>query len=219
LLQFSTGFNILFVGRLEPRKGFRYLLEAYARVKTALPEARLLVVGPYTAEDLAPFERELDQRRLRDVHFIGYVPDLELARYYQSSHVFCAPSTGFESFGMVLLEAMAAGTPIVASDIEGYRAVVSHQGEGLLIPPKDPAALAETITYLLRSPDLCQAMGARGQATASRYTWDRVAERVLDYYHDVLELKRGAGTVWNSHIGPRDVSSYRDGTPLHGEVS
>jgi phosphatidylinositol alpha-mannosyltransferase len=218
LPQFPGSLNILFVGRLEPRKGFRYLLQAYARVKTALPQSRLLVVGPYTAADRSPFERELCRLRLGDVHFIGYVPDEELARYYRSSHVFCAPSTGFESFGMVLLEAMAAGTPIVASDIDGYRAVVNHQAEGLLVPPKDTTALADALIYLLQRPDLRQAMSQRGQATASRYTWDQVASQVLDYFYDVLEWKRGTGTVWSRHMAPTGVPPYRESAPLRGKV-
>ena len=218
LPQFASSLNILFVGRLEPRKGFGYLLEAFARVKTTLPEARLLIVGPYSAEDRAPFERAVDQWRLDGVHFIGYVPDAELARYYQSSHVFCAPSTGFESFGMVLLEAMAARTPVVASDIEGYRTIVSHQVEGLLTPPRDSVTLAEALVFLLQRPDLRQMMGARGQATASQYTWDRVADGVLGYYHDVLEWKRGTDTVRVSQLEPGGVSSYRDGSPLRGKV-
>ena len=219
LPQFSNGLNILFVGRLEPRKGFCYLLEAYARVKVALPEARLLVVGPYTAEDRAPFERDLRRQRLGDVHFVGYVPDGELARYYQSSHLFCAPSTGSESFGMILLEAMAAGTPIVASDIAGYRMVINHQKEGILTPPKDPSKLAEALIYLLQRPDLRRDMGERGQATASRYAWDRVAEGVLDYYHEVLEWKRGPARVWNDPMEPGALSPYGDEAPLRGKVS
>jgi phosphatidylinositol alpha-mannosyltransferase len=218
LSQFSDGLNILFVGRLEPRKGLRYLTQAFARVKTIFPEARLLVVGFYTARDRLPFERELRRLRLRDVHFIGYVPDEELARYYQGSHVFCAPSTGFESFGMVLLEAMAAGTPIVASDIEGYRTVVNHKAEGLLVPPRDANALADALIYLLRRPGLRQAMGARGRATASRYAWDQVAGQVLDYYDDVLDWKLGTSTVWNKQVEPRSVSPYRDGAPIRGKV-
>ncbi len=218
LPQYSPGLNILFVGRLEPRKGFRYLLEAYARLKTTLPEVRLLVVGPYTAQDRAPFEQELRRRRLGDVHFIGYVPDVELARYYRSSHIFCAPSTGCESFGMVLLEAMAARTPIVASDIEGYRTVVNHQVEGLLTPPKDPAALAEAIIYLLRRPDLCRVMGARGQATASRYSWDRVADMVLDYYHHVLQVKESSARVRNGQAEPRNGPSYHSNIRLRGKA-
>ncbi len=205
LSQFSNGLNILFVGRLEPRKGFHYLIEAYARVKATLPEARLLVVGPYTAEDRTPYERDVRRLRLRDVHFIGYVPDEELARYYQNSHVFCAPSTGFESFGMVLLEAMAAGTPIVASDIEGYRAVVSHQVEGLLVSPRDPGALADALIRVLQRPDLRRAMSVRGRATASHYAWDQVAERVLDYYCEVLERKLGTRVVWNRRAKSRGV--------------
>ena len=211
LPQFSDGLNILFVGRLEPRKGFCYLIEAYARVKVVLPQARLLVVGPYTVHDRLPFERELRRLRLGGVHFIGYVSDQELARYYQTGHVFCAPSIGFESFGMVLLEAMAAGTPIVASDIEGYRTVVTHKAEGLLVPPKDAVALADALIYLLQRPDLRRAMGIRGQATASHYAWDRVADRVLDYYHDVLEWKLGVGAVWSGQMMP-------SAPPLHGKV-
>lgn len=216
LPQFSSGLNVLFVGRLEPRKGFCYLLEAYTQVKAALPQVRLLVVGPYTDEDRAPLERELRRRRLGDVHFAGYVPDVELARYYQSSHVFCAPSTGFESFGMVLLEAMAAGTPIVASDIDGYRSVVSHQVEGLLTPPRDPVALAEALIYLLQRPDVRGRMGTCGRATASRYTWERVAEGVLGYYHDVLERKWGTKTAWKKRISAAGVTACQDGITLPG---
>jgi len=212
LTQFSDGLNILFVGRLEPRKGFGNLIAAFARVKATLPDARLLVVGPYTASDQAPFERALDRLRLSDVHFVGYVPDEELARYYQGSHVFCAPSTGFESFGMVLLEAMAAGTPIVASDIEGYRSVVSHEDEGLLVPPQDTVALADALIHVLQRPDLRRAMSLHGRAKASFYAWDRVADRVLDYYCDVLEWKLGTSTVWSSQMLPTG------GPPLRGKA-
>jgi phosphatidylinositol alpha-mannosyltransferase len=214
LPEFADGLNILFVGRLEPRKGFCYLLEAYARLKPALPGARLLVVGPYTAEDRLPFERELGRLRLADVHFVGYVPDAELARYYQSSHLLCAPSTGFESFGMVLLEAMAAGTPVVASDIEGYRHVVTPGAEGLLVPPRDPAALADALIYLLRSPSLRMDMGRRGRATAAGYTWDTVADRILDCYGDTLDRKREVDKVRGLQIAPRGLSPYGDSATL-----
>jgi phosphatidylinositol alpha-mannosyltransferase len=207
LSQFSEGLNILFVGRLDPRKGFRYLISAYARVKTALPQARLLVVGPYSARERRPFEQKLRSMRLNDVHFTGYMPDKELARYYQSSQVLCAPSTGFESFGMVLLEAMAAGTPILASDIEGYRKVVKHRGEGLLVPPKDTTALADGLIYLLQRPELRQAMGQRGQATASRYDWGCVADRVLDCYCEAMEWKREPDRVWDKDLVPERISA------------
>jgi phosphatidylinositol alpha-mannosyltransferase len=218
LSQFSEGLNILFVGRLEPRKGFRYLIQAYARVKMALSQARLLVVGPYSAQERRPFEQKLGSMGLSDVHFIGYVPDEELARYYQSSQVLCAPSTGFESFGMVLLEAMAAGTPILASDIEGYRNVVKHHGEGLLVPPKDTAALADGLIYLLQHPELRRAMGQHGQATASRYAWGHVADRVLDCYCEALEWKRESDSVWDKDLVAERISAYRDRATLRGKV-
>jgi phosphatidylinositol alpha-mannosyltransferase len=214
LPQFLDGLNILFVGRLEPRKGFRYLVEAYARVKVHLPQARLLVVGPYRAEDCLPFKKQLRRLRLADVHFLGYVSDEDLARYYQNSQVLCAPSIGFESFGMVLLEAMAAGIPIVAFDIEGYRTVMTHQAEGLLIELKDVAALADALVRLLQSPDLRLAMGQRGRATASRYTWDRVADQVLDCYHGVLERRCESDNVRDRQVLPRAITSYGDSTTL-----
>lgn len=188
----ADGLAILYVGRLEPRKGLASLIEAFARVKASLPEARLVVVGPYSAAERRPFERMAQRLRVSDVRFAGYVPDEALPGYYQSSAVFCAPSLGSESFGMVLLEAMAAGTPIVASDIEGYRAVIGHHRQGLLAPPRDGAALAEALLYLLQRPDLRRAMGRHGQITAANYTWERVADQVLEYYADVLDRKRGS---------------------------
>jgi phosphatidyl-myo-inositol alpha-mannosyltransferase len=203
LPRFRDGLNILFVGRLEPRKGFGYLLEAYARVKAAVPQVRLLVVGPYVPGDLQPFARRLRELSVDDVHFVGYVSEQDLARYYQGSHILCAPSTGSESFGMVLLEAMAAGTPIVASDIPGYRTVLRHQAEGLLVPPRNPAVLADALIHLLQQPDLRRTMGQRGQVTASSYTWERVADRVLDYYRYVLDrkLQRTAGRARQAFSG------------------
>ncbi len=92
--------NVLFVGRLEPRKGFQYLLEAFPLVRGAFPEARLLVVGGYSKDDKEPFVRYAREKHILGVHFVGYVPDEELRRYYHSCHVFCAPSTGNESFGL-----------------------------------------------------------------------------------------------------------------------
>jgi phosphatidylinositol alpha-mannosyltransferase len=184
------GKKILFVGRLEPRKGFQYLLEAFALVKITLPDTKLLVVGPYSAKERRSFEIHMRKMSLADVHFVGYVSDEDLPQYYQASDVFCAPSLGSESFGMVLLEAMAAGTPIVASDIAGYRTVVTHEQEGILVPPRDVRALAGALKGLLRDPNLCRTMGRRGQLCAAQYSWEHVADQVLSYYHHVLERKR-----------------------------
>jgi phosphatidylinositol alpha-mannosyltransferase len=181
--------NILFVGRLDKRKGFKYLLHAYAQVKKAVPEVRLMVVGAYDKEDKAPYVLYARQHRLRDVRFIGYVSEDDLPRYYRTCHVFCAPSTGFESFGIILLEAMAAGKPIVASNIAGYRGVLEDGKEGLLVQPEDEQGLAETLIRLLKDPALRGRMGHKGQAKAADYSWHKVAQQVLDYYRELLERK------------------------------
>lgn len=191
--RFSDGkLNILFVGRLEKRKGFRHLLAAFARVKKAVPETRLIVAGAYEKADKEAFVLYARRHKLRDVRFVGFISEEDLPRYYRTCDVFCAPSIGFESFGLVLLEAMAAGRPIVASDIAGYRTVVRNGEEGLLVPPGDEGALATALIALLRDPVLRQRMGERGQARASAYSWDGVAQRILDFYVELLE-KKGKG--------------------------
>ena len=189
--QFDDGkLNILFVGRLDKRKGFKYLIRAYARVKEAIPRTRLLVVGAYDKEDKAEFVLYARKHGLRDVRFIGPVSEEDLPRYYRTCDVFCAPSTGFESFGIILLEAMAAGKPIVASDIDGYRTVLQDGMEGLLIPPEDEQRLADGLICLLKEPALRERMGRQGQAKAQYYSWQKVAQQVLDYYQELLERKK-----------------------------
>jgi phosphatidylinositol alpha-mannosyltransferase len=122
---------------------------------------------------------------VRDVVFVGRVSQTEKPRYYRSCHIFCAPSTGFESQGIVLLEAMAAGRPLVASDIPGYRSAVRNEQEGLLVPPRNESAIAAALVRLLGSPDLREKMGQRGWQRAQRYSWDRVATQILAYYDEV----------------------------------
>lgn len=188
--RFNDGkLNILFVGRLEKRKGFRHLLAAFAHVKKVMPGARLIVAGAYEKADMEAFVLYARRHKLRDVMFVGFVSEEDLPRYYRTCDVFCAPSTGFESFGLVLLEAMAAGRPIVASDIVGYRTVVRSGEEGLLVPPGDEGALAMALMSLLRDPVLRQRMGERGQARACAFSRDRVAQRTLDFYGELLGKK------------------------------
>jgi phosphatidylinositol alpha-mannosyltransferase len=114
------------------------------------------------------------------------VSDEELMRYYRSADIFCAPATGKESFGIVLLEAMAAGKPVVASNIAGYAKVVTDGEDGLLVPPKDEQQLAKSIVTLLRDPDLRQKMGAKGRQKSVRYSWEGIAQQTMDYYLEVL---------------------------------
>jgi phosphatidylinositol alpha-mannosyltransferase len=175
--------NVLFVGRPEKRKGLRFLLRAFVGVQRELPDTRLIIVG---AGDFSRYERAVRNAKLRDVRFRSNVPFDELPRYHHSAHVFCAPNTGFESQGLVLLEAMAAGVPIVASNIDGFAGVVTHGVEGLLVRPEDPQALADAIIELLRDPERRTKMTARGRERAQYYAWDRVAQQVLSYYERLI---------------------------------
>lgn len=177
--------NILFVGRMEERKGFSHLLRAYPYIKQQVPDARLLVVGAFDSEEKAPFVRYARANRLRGIHFVGWVSREDMPRYYRTATVFCAPSTGFESFGIVLLEAMAAGLPIVASDIAGYNHVLSHGVEGCLIRPGDPMAIAEAIVGLVRNPALSARLATQGKQTAAKYDWPIIAGRVLNYFGEL----------------------------------
>ena len=180
-------FNVLFVGRLEKRKGLPYLIEAFPQVQRDVPHVRLIVVGAYDEAEQTPFLLQAHSLGLTQVHFVGRVTEEELARYYRTADVFCAPNTGMESFGLVLLEAMASGIPIVASDIEGYREVVDDGVQGVLVRPEDSEALAYALASLLRDPARRRAMSAAGREKAQRYSWRVVAARVLEYYAVVRE--------------------------------
>jgi phosphatidylinositol alpha-mannosyltransferase len=181
--------NVLFLGRLEKRKGLPYLLQAYAQVKARLPESRLIIVGPDGGMQ-AGAEAFVRREGLTDVVFTGYVPDVDKLRYYRTADVFCAPNTGNESFGVILLEAMAAGTPVIASNIEGFAYVVGHEQEGLLVPPRDATALADALVQLLADADRRQEMGRRGQEKACQFSWDRVSQQVLDFYQRVATTRQ-----------------------------
>jgi phosphatidylinositol alpha-mannosyltransferase len=182
--------TVLFVGRLEKRKGLRFLLRAWPHVLERVPDARLVVVG--RGRPLEGYRRFAARQGWspEDVVFAGYVAAEDLPRYYQACDVFCAPNTGQESFGIVLLEAMAAGAPIVASDIPGYRDVVTDGVHGLLVEPKKSAALADGICRLLTNPELRATMRSAGQMTARAYDWPRVASQVLSYYEEILERRQ-----------------------------
>lgn len=188
--------RILFVGRFnEPRKGFKYLLRAMPLVHQQFPEARLVVVGGGKPDH---YEGLIERYGVRNVDFVGLASASDLPRYYASCELFCAPSTSGESFGIVLLEAMASGRPVVAGDIPGYRSVMTNGHEGLLVPPKNPQSLALALVRLLSDRSLRQHMAVAGQATASRYDWPEIALRVLDVYERAMQSSlaprlRGAG--------------------------
>ena len=184
-------FNLLFVGRMEARKGLRYLLEAYAQLKWDYPQLRLIVVGPGNLD--ADCWRVMSERNLQDVVFTGSVPMADIPRYYASCHVFCAPATGQESFGIVLLEAMASCKPIVAARNRGYSAVVRHRHQALMAPTKDSEALAEAIRELIEDPDLREQLAFNGREDVQRYDWSVVADEVMDYYQSLLGRSAAGG--------------------------
>jgi len=175
--------NILFVGRFEERKGLIHLLKAYHRLRKRHVDARLLVIG--AGPKAREYRRYVGLRQVRDVEFLGRVSDDDKARYFASADIFCAPATGQESFGIVLLEAMAAGVPIVASDIHGYKNVVQRGVQGLLVEPRNHRALAAALYTLSNDADLRHRLGDAGRARAPEYSWDSVTERIVDFYHEV----------------------------------
>ena len=178
--------NIVFVGRLESRKGVKYLLAAFSRLKAEFPHIRLIVVGP-GVRLRHKYEKYVRENELQDVVFVGPVPYTDLPRYYQTADIFCAPATGQESFGIVLLEAMALGKPIVATGIEGYAAVVTDGHNGLLVPPRHEGALTEALKRLIQDEPLRRTLGNHGLITVRRYDWSIVAAQLLAYYQVKLE--------------------------------
>ena len=177
--------NILFVGRWEKRKGLSYLIRAHEMVRHEFPTARLLVVGPEGRHGGA-YRDYVANRGLLGIEFVGHVSDDELPRYYRTCDVFCAPSTSGESFGIVLPEAMASGKPVVTTNIEGYRQVVTNGHSGLLVPPRDEVALANALCRLLGDPVERERMGTNGRHDAQQYAWESVAGRVLTFYTEIL---------------------------------
>jgi phosphatidylinositol alpha-mannosyltransferase len=171
------GGTVGFLGRIdEPRKGLPVLLDALAE----LPGVHLLVAGPGDEPDLPDGVRER-------VTFLGQVSEEDKARFFHSVDVFCAPNSGGESFGIVLIEAMAAGAPIVASDLDAFRRVLEDGDAGELVPPEDPGALASALSALLADPARRRAVAKRASAVVRRYDWPAIADAIVGVYETVTE--------------------------------
>ena len=126
--------------------------------------------------------------------FAGYPSYDELPRYYKTADIYCSPATGYESFGIVLLEGMALGKPVVASNIAGYSSILNDGVEGLLVPPKDEESLAQALIRLLNDEELRKKMGANGLIKAKNFDWENIALKVLDYYNEVISKSRDRET-------------------------
>ena len=175
--------RIVFVGQAVERKGLPVLLRAFEALRGQVP-AELTIVGA-TQEEIEPL--------LVDgagVTALGRVDDAARQAALHEADLLCAPSLGGESFGMVLTEAFAAGRPVVASDIAGYRDVVTDGGDGLLVPRGDATRLAETLRDLALDPGRTARLGAQAARSAERYAWPRVAEQVVEAYEDARAVPR-----------------------------
>lgn len=175
--------TLLFVGRLERRKGLEQLIRAFIILKAERPDVRLLIVGEGPERDRC--QALLPARLRSDVVFLGRVDQDDLPRFYRSADLFVSPALGGESFGIVLIEAMAAGTPVVASDIPGYRSVVRTDLFGRLVPPGAPRLLASTIATLLDNPSLREAMGREAGKAVRDYDWSTVTDQLRRVYASV----------------------------------
>jgi phosphatidylinositol alpha-mannosyltransferase len=204
--------NILFVGRHEPRKGLLTLLKAYRLLRLAGTRCRLLVVGTGPQEKEA--RRYVMTRRLPDVEFLGRVGDAEKAQLFRTADVYVSPATGRESFGIVLLEAMAAGAPIVCSDIHGYKGVVRREREALLVEPGDRTALAEAMTRLLADGELRARLSLAGRERAQEFGWARVTAKVDDYYGFVIRRLAAHDALPAHFRAPIPPSARLVGAPL-----
>ena len=190
--------NLLFVGRHEPRKGLLDLLKAYRLLRKTGCDCRLLVVGSgrRSAKPGATWRPPAQRRR---------VPRpgerRAKAQLFKNADVYVSPATGGESFGIVLLEAMASGTPIVGSDIHGYKGVVRRGREALLVPPRSPKALAGAMATLLNDDAARIAMGQAGRARAEEFSWPQVTARVESYYNFVIRRLAAGGQLPEGYSG------------------
>ncbi len=202
---------VLFVGRITPEKGIHDLLQAFALVLKERPRAELRLIGPYEptpfdyivrlsreayVRDLARFypgnyiehlQRSVPEQVLARAHFVGELDRVALVRELRNAHVLANPSLS-ESFGMSLVEAMAARVPVVATRVGGMRSIVQHEKTGLLVPPADPRSLADALLCVLSDSSLRTKLAKRGRTSVERrFSWDTVALQASTHYARILE--------------------------------
>ncbi len=173
--------TILYVGRMDPRKGAKYLFASLPYLETALGDHyRVVVVGTGWMQKY--YDAYIPLQLRKRVKFAGFVSPADLPGYYRAADIYCSPATGGESFGIVLLEAMASGTPVITSDIAGYRDVLTNDREGLLVPARSSRHLAEAIITVAKDPARRKRMGEIGRHTALKYDWRAVTNRIEAVY-------------------------------------
>jgi len=173
--------GILFVGRIEKRKGLIYLLKAHKLLSKKHPGLRLIIVGE--GELKKDCQNWAAENNLKEVYFKGEISEEERPSYFASADIFVSPAVFGESFGLVLLEAMASGTPLVGFANRGYQELLKgKRGADFLVPPKDYQALARKIDVLIENKSLRQEVAEWGVAEAQNYSWSKVADKILNFY-------------------------------------
>ena len=175
--------SIVFLGRGdEPRKGLSVLVEAYPEIRRQHPNVRLLIAGPGEPADTL---KKLSREDRASVTVLGMVAPQDKASVLASGTIYVAPNTGGESFGIVLLEAMASGTPVVASDLEAFKRVLDNGKAGITFENENSADLARVVSELLSDPTRCAELSAEGKLRAAEFDWSVVAEKIVDVYESI----------------------------------
>ncbi len=191
LPEFMDGkLNILYLGRIERRKGAKYLLRAIPHIREHYPNTRFIIAGE--GQLRSGFQKLVAQAGWRDVVFTGRVPAEKMPAMYAAAHVFCAPNTGGESQGVVLLEALASGRPVVASDIPGFRTVIRNHVDGMLVPPRKHEELAWAICNLLGDEEARDNLARAGRQRVEEYSWEAIGSRIEAYYLELLGERAAA---------------------------
>lgn len=178
--------SVLFFGRLEQRKGAHTIAKAWPAVAAQMPGARLTLAGSGALR--GSLEESLSRYQ---VSFPGPFDRAGLLEHLREHQVACLPAIGGESFGITLVEAMAARRPVVATAVPGYTSVIRHEPEGVLVPPDDPERLAEAVLGLLADPQRRERIAAGGAERANRFDWDRVTAEIEEAYRDALATAGG----------------------------
>ncbi|MFC1920610.1 glycosyltransferase family 4 protein [Chloroflexota bacterium] len=182
--------NILFFGRhRERRKGLIYLIKAFYDVKQAIPDSRLIIAGG-GGEFRKSYEKWIKDHGLEnDVMFLGYCAEEDKPRLFKTADIYCSPATSHESFGIVLLEGMAVGTTVVASNIDGYNSVITHNVDGMLVPARDTASLARTLITVLKNKELQDRLSSASVEAAQKYSWEKLSQKVYDLYTEAIKKR------------------------------
>jgi phosphatidylinositol alpha-mannosyltransferase len=179
--------NLLFLGRIEKRKGLIYLIKAFEILKKSHENIRLIVAGSGDLEKKC--KKYVEKNRIKDVVFVGSVSEEDKIKYMNTCDIFCAPSIYGESFGIVLLESMACGKPIVAFANQGYKQVLTGIQRRFLVKPKDVEGLAKKIQTLLLNENVRKKLSVYGKKEVKKYSWDLVGKQIEEFYEEVLNEK------------------------------